>query len=304
MSLFHDPAWPRASEWLANSPSDGPLLAIGDLGANVSITPGRTDEAPRAIRDALARLSTFDLETGLDLSGTQVWDAGDLDPHSQGPIEGLEGIAMRWADALEGTIAGVILGGDNSVTRPAVHALARHRDIKLEEIGIVTLDAHLDLRTTQGGLHNGNVIAALLEDGLPGQNVYHIGIAPFANSREYVEASRQAGTTIVSLEEVRKMGVGEAVRSALADLKSRVKAIQLDLDVDVLDRAFAPACPGARPGGLTVGEVREGVQAAAAEPLVASVSIMEIDPSLDSGSRTVIAAAQFLCTFATGIQRR
>lgn len=304
MKLFHDPDWPRASEWLASTPSSGPIVAIGDLGANLSITPGRTDAAPLAIREALSRLSTFDIETGLDLSGTQVRDAGELDPGKLGPVAGLEEIATRWAEALEGTAAGVVLGGDNSVTRPTAHALARHKGVGLDEIGIVTLDAHLDLRSTAHGLHNGNVLTALLEDGLPGTNVFQIGIAPFANSREYVEAGRRAGTTVVTLETVHREGAGSAMCAALENLAPRVKAIHLDLDVDVLDRAFAPACPGARPMGLTVGQVREAIRVAVREPKVESMSIMELDPTMDSGSRTMLAAAMFLCTFATGIQLR
>lgn len=304
MRPFEDPGWPRAGDWLKGGAVSGPLLALGDLGANLSITPGHTHEAPQAVRQAMARLSTYDLETGLDLSATQLRDAGNLDPEGSGPIQGLERIVDRWAGALDGAEAGVVLGGDNSLTRPVVHALAKAQGIGLGEIGIVTLDAHLDLRTTEGGLHNGNVLAALLEDGLPGSNVFQIGIAPFANSREYCEAGRKAGTTVVPLGEARARGVGRSLQAALDELRGRVKAVHFDLDVDVLDRAFAPACPGARPGGFTVAEAREAVVAASADPLVKSMSLVEIDPTLDSGGRTALAAAQFLCTFATGIQRR
>ena len=72
----------------------------------------------------------------------------------------------------------LLVGGNNAVTRPAVVALG----LPLDQVGLITLDAHFDLRDTSGGLGNGNPVRALREDGLPGKNIAQIGLAPFANS--------------------------------------------------------------------------------------------------------------------------
>ena len=52
----------------------------------------------------------------------------------------------------------------------------------LDEIGLITLDAHFDMRELDEGLSNGNPVRALMEDGLPGKNIAQIGLASFANS--------------------------------------------------------------------------------------------------------------------------
>ena len=58
----------------------------------------------------------------------------------------------------------LLIGGNNAVTRPGVHGLG----LPLESVGLITLDAHFDMRDTGQGLSNGNPVRALIEDGLPG----------------------------------------------------------------------------------------------------------------------------------------
>src|SRR6266568_5073939 len=111
-----DPLWPRASEWLAGQHAPYAQRKIAVLGvpsASGSITPGRSDLAPAAVRDALARFSTYDLEHGDDLESIAASDRGDL---------GVE--KMTIAEAFPPTVDGaqrattpvdalIPLGGDN-----------------------------------------------------------------------------------------------------------------------------------------------------------------------------------------------
>src|SRR5437899_7875836 len=63
-SLMPGPHWPRASEWLAGSIAE-PIGSVAILGAPAnlgSVAPGTCDEAPDAIRTALGRFSSYDLE--------------------------------------------------------------------------------------------------------------------------------------------------------------------------------------------------------------------------------------------------
>jgi formimidoylglutamase len=201
-----------------------------------------------------------------------------------------------------------ILGGDNSITRPAVHGLARAlaqgQEATPDRVGLITLDAHHDLRDTSQGLNNGNPVRALLEDGLSGNNVWQIGIQPFANSPAYAAVAREHGIHVVTVDDVRTRGIGSAMAEALDDVAGRVDAIYVDLDVDVLDRAFAPACPGARPGGLMPAELFEAARLAGAHPKVRAVDIVEVDPERDVADVTVLAAARCLLSFASGLATR
>ncbi|HEX6261755.1 MAG TPA: arginase family protein, partial [Actinomycetota bacterium] len=150
--MSEDPHWPRASEWLSGSHAPHPRRRLAVLGVPLhlgSITPSRADLAPAAIREALGRYSTWDGETRGDIEIVAAEDHGDLPLADVKPDHALEPVveAMQGLDAH----ALVLLGGDNSVTRPGVHGLG----VPLDRVGLVTLDAHFDLRDTDGGMRNG-----------------------------------------------------------------------------------------------------------------------------------------------------
>lgn len=284
-----DPNWLRASHWLTRSANaTAAQLAIVGVPLNSSITPGRCDVAPAAIRKALDRYSLFDADSGIDLSTLAVCDRGDIAATAE---------AIRGAF---GNVATVLLGGDNGITLPGVHAMG----IPLPRCGVITFDAHHDLRDLERGLTNGNPIRALLQDGLPGTNVVQIGIQPFANSAAYARVAREAGVQVITADQTRERGVEIVVRDALGSLGSKADAIYVDLDVDVLDRAFAPACPGARPGGLEPWMLRRAARLCGAHPKVRIMDLVEVDPTKDVANVTCLAAASFLLAFAAGVASR
>ncbi|HEX2025665.1 MAG TPA: arginase family protein, partial [Actinomycetota bacterium] len=216
-----------------------------------SISGGRFDLAPEAVRVAVDRFvahrpdGSSRLEE-LELNLERHEDIGAAASMRPGDAFGTIRDALR--SSLEDRTA-LLLGGDNSITRPGVHALVSRPGAAFDAVGLLTIDAHHDLRPLDGGLTNGNPVRALLEDGLPGRNVVQVGIQPLANPAASAGVASGAGITVITAEEARVRGVGRVVEEALDDLAARVDAIYVDLDVDVLDRAFAPACPGARPGG-------------------------------------------------------
>lgn len=277
-----------------------------------SISGGRFDLAPAAIHEAIDRFVTHgpDQPGRLGELGITIEESEDLDGvASMSPEDAFElirrlvGVATNDATGrIRPDRAVLVLGGDNSITRPGVHAAAGPGG--LERTGLLTLDAHHDLRPLDGGLTNGNPVRALLEDGLPGWNVVQVGINRMANSPAHAAASEEAGISVVTADEARGRGVATVVSEALGALDRRVDAIYVDLDVDVLDRAHAPACPGSRPGGLTPGEVQAAARVAGAHPKVRAMDIVEVDPERDVADVTVLAAASFLLAFAAGLATR
>lgn len=304
MSQLHqDKYWPRAHRWLAGESTASARGLLRVLGAPLtlgSITPSRCDLAPKAVRNALMRLSTCDIAHNRDVRDLRVEDLGDLPiaeskiEDAQQPIEEAVKHALNKADAV------VLLGGDNSITRPALRGFGRD----LQQCGLLTLDAHFDLRTLEGGLRNGNPIRALLNDGLPGENIAQIGIQSFANSAEYFRVARDAGIHVVPVEEVQAKSVETIVSHALHQLAQKVDVIYIDLDLDVMDRAFAPATAGARPGGLTPLDVRRAAYLCGGHPKVKAMDLVEMDPTRDNNDVTLLAAAACLLSFASGLLER
>jgi arginase family enzyme len=193
------------------------------------------------------------------------------------------------------------LGGDNAITRPLVGGL----ETDLSRIGVLTFDAHHDVRTLELGRTNGNPIRGLIdEDGLPGANVVQIGIHSFANSAEYRAYCEQAGIEIVTIADIEASGISEVVSLALTSLATRCDSIYVDVDIDVLDRVFAPACPGARPGGMTVRELAEGVRRCARHPKVTAMDFVEVDAEADQDGVTLDAMAHLMLSAVAGYAER
>ncbi len=72
----------------------------------------------------------------------------------------------------------------------------------------------------------------------------------------------------------------------------------------MLDRAYAPGCPGARPGGLTVRDLAEGVRRCAHNPKVASIDFVEVDPEADHDGLTLDAMAHLMLSAVAGYAER
>jgi formiminoglutamase len=304
MALFHDPNWPRAGAWLrgelqSRSNAIGELALIGAPLARGSITPGRCDLAPAAIRKALDRFSTYDVLGRRDLLEIAARDLGDLDIAALTPQEAFASIANKVTEALARADAVVLLGGDNAITYPGCSALINSGS---GSCGLITFDAHFDLRDLDRGLTNGNPVRALLRDGLPGSNVVQVGIQSFANSGAYTRIAAEAGINVIASEKIHRDGIDVVVAQALKTLRADV--IYVDVDLDVLDRAFSPATPGARPGGLAPWQLRRAIRRCGSDPRVQVIDFVEIDPEKDIADQTVLGAAACLLEFVSGLHER
>jgi formiminoglutamase len=301
--LRDDPDFPRASAWLAGeyTPKVRPGLHV--LGAPVtrgSAIATRCDLGPASIRQALDRYSTYDIAEQRDLRHLAVHDAGDLDLAAMSPQEAFASINAAVGAGLHDAKAVALLGGDNSITYPAVLGMG----VPPERCGVVTFDAHLNLRGLDNGLNNANPISALLRDGVPGDHIFLIGLQRFANSEAYHEVARQAGIHVISADHVRDRGVSEGVNRALSHLHQHADRIYVNLDVDVLDRIYAPATAGARPGGLSPYQIRRAAHLCGIHPKVRVFDLVEIDPTRDVSDVTSLTAAVCLLEFACGVLSR
>jgi len=275
-----------------------PVAILGAPMEAGSVTPGRCDLAPAAIRRALRRFSTWDLSAGLELE-LALRDAGDVPVQGVMPADGFLPIRDAVQACVDAHPLTLLFGGNNAVTRPAAHGLG----LPLERVGLVTLDAHFDLRDTANGPMNGNPIRCLLEDGLPGANIVQIGLAPFANTRKMSEDAAAAGILVYDLSAIGD--ISATLDEAMARLdRAGVEAVMIDFDIDVIDRAQCPGAPGARPGGLPVRDFFRAARHALSFPKVRLVDLTEYDPSLDVSDISALTAGRWVCEVLAGYCRR
>ena len=273
-------------------------LAGAPLGRE-SLSPGRCDLAPGIVRAALKRMSVYDLETGTDLSVLDIFDAGDAQIAGLDPAQAFAPICDAVRQQAHRALT-ILLGGNNAVTRGGVHGM----NGALNRAGVLTLDAHFDLRDTDGGLNNGNPIQALLDDGMPGSHISQIGLAPFANTRKAHAKARRAGIAVHTLAACAEHGLVSLVRDELERLSELCDTIYVDFDIDVIDRAQMPAAPGARPGGIAIGDFFAAARAIGAHPKVKCVDLTEFDPSRDVGDIGALTVARWLAELLAGFVRR
>jgi arginase family enzyme len=71
----------------------------------------------------MQRLSIYDLETATDLSALRVFDAGDMGVDRLQPAEALAPMVERLSPLTRKHALTLVIGGNNAITRPRVHAL-------------------------------------------------------------------------------------------------------------------------------------------------------------------------------------
>ena len=291
-------SWPNLSDLLVTAGSDAPIGLVGAPLAAGSVTPGRCDLAPALLRATLRRIGRYDVETRRELA-SRIADHGDV------AIDGLtiEQATSPIRDACAASVARhqltLLVGGNNAVTRPGVHAIG----ISLDQIGLITLDAHFDLRDTSQGLGNGNPVRALREDGLPGRNIAQIGLAPFANSAAMHRDAMDGGHLVMTIGEACRAGIEAAIANALEHV-AHCAAIVVDCDIDVVDRSQFPAAPGARPGGMSAADFFTATRLLAADPRVRLIDLTEWDPPLDPTDLSALTAARWVAECLAGFEQR
>ena len=183
--------WPNLSDLVVAPRKRAPVGLVGAPLAAGSVTPGRCDLAPALLRATLRRIGRYDVETGRELRRKSSTMA--TSPIAELSIEGATPIIRHEvAASVEAHALTLLVGGNNAVTRPGVLGLG----MPLDRVGLITLDAHFDMRDTDQGLSNGNPIRALIEDGMPGANIAQVGLASFANSRKMHEDALAAGNLV------------------------------------------------------------------------------------------------------------
>jgi len=334
-SLSHDPLWPRAGGW-PGADATGPdarfdLALLGVPAFRTSLSPTRADTTPTAVREALRRYSPAlvpdrrhegtaasvehratrsgvhvqgqgvahrpEASAPLDLGAMRCTDLGDIEEPDGEAGEAATVAAV--AAALRRSSTLMALGGDNSVTYAT--ALGAWGD-QLGRAGLVTIDAHYDLRD---GVSNGSPVRRLVEAGLDPRRIVQIGIADFANSAAYAQRAADLGITVIHRDELHGRRPADVMAEAVSIAGAGGGPVHLDVDVDACDRSVAPACPASVPGGLQAWELRALVRAAASDIRVRTADLVEIDATTDApDGRTVRLAALCVLEWLAGVALR
>lgn len=153
----------------------------------------------------------------------------------------------------------VVVGGDHSVPLGAIVACARHVAMteKGAPLGVLHLDAHLDLRDAYEGFRwsHASIMKNVL-DAAPSVQLFQIGLRDFSDGELAVVRDQPGRVTAwfdAQLREPRLRGrfldVVDAVVHALP------RHVYLSFDIDGLDPTLCPSTGTPVPGGLSFDEI-------------------------------------------------
>ncbi|MBN1236228.1 MAG: agmatinase [Methanotrichaceae archaeon] len=238
-------------------------------------------DGPDAIRLASFNFESYDPFYDVDLAELAICDLGNMelgaDPvYAKETIK--EGIALLPKAAIP-----IFLGGEHSITPPIVESLARLR--APEGLGVLVLDAHLDLREEYGCTRYSHACASRRILEKKGVKSYaSIGIR--SGSKEEFSFAKENGISYFNALEVKEKGIDYVLDRALKSLNC--EQIYLSIDLDALDPAFAPAVGNPEPFGITAWDVKRVIERAA--PLAVGLDINELTPAYDRGETALLAA--------------
>lgn len=290
--------------WDGVEPIDAGLLGAPYSGA--SINSSAAYGAPEAVRLAFRANTTYSADFDTDLRPLRVRDLGDVGGHLTDVLAAHAKIeaAVAALASREPRFMLLVVGGDHSITAPAVRGFCVAHPGR--RVGVLNIDAHLDVRNLEHGPHNGTPFRQILDGGLPiaGRNLVELGIHGFSGSAAYARWARERGVLIVTAREVARRGIAECVAEALATAGDGTDLIYLSVDIDCLAAPWAPGTAAPSPEGLAAWDLLEAVFACGRDPKVAALDLVEIDPSRDIGDATAKMGCSILLTFLAGLAGR
>jgi len=234
-------------------------------------------KGPQAIRAAStgkAINSWTELNVNLE-EDCVLTDLGDLDVSGEfsDVFSRIEGKTL---EILEKNAVPVILGGDHSISYPAVKAFARI----FKPLDILHFDAHPDLYEEMYGDRYSHACPFLriMEDGLA-QNLIQVGIRA-ATGEHRAKASKHR------IRMIEMKDIGEALSLDFSN------PLYVSFDMDALDPAFAPGVAHHEPGGLSTRQALSILHALDAE--IVGLDVVEVNPDRDPSGITAAAAVKII----------
>ncbi len=235
--------------------------------------------APGALRDVSANLELYSIRSDVDLEKVPVHDMGDVDV-----VENLQATLDRvssvWSELIGEQKIPIMAGGEHSITKAAVDALPK-------DIGLISFDAHLDLRDEFLGekLSHATFMRRVAERIGP-EHIMEVGTRAFSGpEHDYCKSS---GVEVVTPQDIKKASV-EKTAQRIRSFLSRFAHSYTTVDIDVLDPAYAPGVGNQEPDGISTNELLSFVEAAVG-PNTMGLDLVEVCPELDSGQTAAVGA--------------
>ncbi len=284
---------PYVSDWDALDADIAVLGAPFDFGTQFR---AGARFGPRGVREASTLFSfghggAYDHEDDLTYLGedVRIVDMGDADIIHTDTRQSHANIEFGVRKALAAGALPVVIGGDHSVNIPCINAFDDQGPIH-----VLQIDAHLDFVDQRHGVrfgHGNPMRRAAEKDYVTG--LTQLGIRNVSSTaREGYVAARKMGSDILSVRQVRALGV----KAVAARLPNGAR-VYVTIDIDGFCPSIAPGTGTPSHGGFLYYEVLELLQTLANTHEIVGLDLVEVAPDYDPTGSTTILAAQILMNF-------
>ena len=248
---------------------------------------------PRSIREASTLFSfghggAYDHEDDATyLPGdVRIVDIGDADIVHTDTMKSHANIETGVRAILDAAALPVTIGGDHSINIPCINAFEGQGDIH-----VLQIDAHLDFVDERHGVRygHGNPMRRAAEKpyvtGLTQLGIRNVS----STAKEGYEDARARGSDILSVRQVRKLGVDAVAARIPPDAR-----LYITIDIDAFCPSIAPGTGTPSHGGFLYYEVLELMQLVAHNHQIVGIDLVEVAPAYDPTDSTSILAAQLL----------
>lgn len=251
---------------------------------------------PRAVREASTLFSfghagAYDHEDDATyLPGdVRIVDMGDADIVHTDTAKSHANIKTGVRAALASGALPVVIGGDHSINIPCIEAFDDQKPFHLLQI-----DAHLDFVDERHGVRtgHGNPMRRASEKSYV-TGLTQLGIRNVSSTaREGYEDARAKGSDILSVRQMRKLGVVKT-----AQRLPNAARVYVTIDIDAFCPSIAPGTGTPSHGGFLYYEILELLQLVAETHDIVGIDLVEVAPDYDPSGSTAILAAQLLLNF-------
>jgi arginase len=188
----------------------------------------------------------------------------------------------------------LVIGGDHSI---AIGSIAGAEKATSGDLGVIWIDAHADLNTHETTLsghlhgmpaaailgHGKKDLTSILDNKIKSENILFLGLKDLD----------LAEVNLISKEKLSHITIGDITENNLAntiskidELFSRVENIWISLDMDAIDKEYAPGTSMATSGSLSYREITHILNYIGKKTNVVGMDVVEVVPQKDVRNKT------------------
>ena len=271
---------------------------VCDEGVKRNLGRVGAQNGPQKLREKLAKLPVH-------FRPKQIVDVGDVicvDNDMEACQNGLSIIITR---LLENNIFPLVIGGGHDIAYGHFNGIREFIKDKLNtRIGIISFDAHFDLRPVENKPNSGTPFNQVVQDlKALGETLdyFVIGIQEQSNTKELFDIAKRENVDYVLSNQCEIFSDIETLKNKLEVFISNVDYIYLTIDMDCFSLAYAPGVSAPSPLGLTPQFVFKIITFLFQTKKMISCDIAELNPKVDFNNHTSILASRLLDFVATHI---